>query len=208
MAFLYYEFYLYSILMIGTRNLLILNFSRKHMNMILQLLRKFSLTNFEFFKKAHEYDSTVAEEVFFEYIYNNFYSVDYSLAVGGEIINALAAINYNHKLVLEYWEKLFEIINFRLSGQSEFDWDALRAHSDDFDNEEKVISLLLSRLKYGESNRFKWIQCDLDDLLGDKALKLKFIKPFIQFVDERDKYANYAMVILLVLIKNIFLLMN
>ncbi|PPQ47512.1 hypothetical protein C5G87_15390 [Paenibacillus peoriae] len=158
-------------------------------------------TNFELFKKAHEYDSTVAEEVFFEYIYNNFYSVDYSLAVGGEIINALAAINYNHKLVLEYWENLFEIINFRLSGQSEFDWGALRAHSDDFDIEEKMISLLLSRLKYGESNRFKWIQCELDNLLDDKVLKLKFIKPFIQFVDERDKYVNYAMVILLVLIK-------
>lgn len=158
-------------------------------------------TESEFFKKAHDYDSKVAEEVFFEYIYNNLNTVDYSLAVGGEIINSLAAINYDNQLVIEYWEKLYDIINFRLSGQSDYDWEALNTQVADFDIEEKMFSLLLSRLKYGEANRFKWIKSELDYLLEDKIIKKKFVKPFIQFVKEKDEYIDYAMVLLLVLIK-------
>lgn len=158
-------------------------------------------TQTEFFKKAHDYDSNEAERVFFEYIYYNFYSVDYSLAVGGEIVNSLAAINYDNKLVFEYWDSLYDIINFRLSGQNDYDWDELRRQAEDFDTDEKLLSLLLSRLKYGEKNRFNWIISELDYLLDDKLTKSKFIKPFIQFLREKDEYIEYALTLILVLIK-------
>ena len=80
-------------------------------------------TETELFKRAHEYDSQVAEKHFFEYIYNNLCTVDYSLAVGGEIINSLTAVDKENEAILDYWDKLFDIINYRLSGQTDFDWN-------------------------------------------------------------------------------------
>jgi len=161
-------------------------------------------TQTEFFKKAYEYDSKVAEKTFFEHIYHNLYKVDYSLAVGGEIVNSLAAINYNNELVFAYWNNLYEIINFRLSGQLEYDWEGLRKQAKEFDTDEKMFLILLSRFKYGEANRFKWIISELDYLLEDRLLKLKFIKPFIKFIDEKYQYIDYVMIQLLVLIKKRF----
>jgi len=161
-------------------------------------------TETELFKRAHEYDSQVAEKHFFEYIYNNLCTVDYSLAVGGEIINSLTAVDKENEAILDYWDKLFDIINYRLSGQTDFDWNHIITKSNQFDDEEKLISILLTRLKYGEANRYKWIISVLDDLLNDKHIREKFVKPFIQFLNEREKYIDYALTILLVLIKNHF----
>ncbi|NEW08617.1 ATP-binding protein [Paenibacillus sp. SYP-B3998] len=157
-------------------------------------------TEIEFFRKAHEYNSNVAKELFFEYIYNNLSTVDYSLAVGGEIINSLAVINYDKKLILEYWDRLFDIINFRLSGQIDYDWDAVKSQTELFDNEEKLFSLLLSRFKYGEANRYKWIISEMNLLLEDKVNREKFVKPFVQFIQEKDNYIDYSLVLLLFLI--------
>lgn len=161
-------------------------------------------TETDLFRRAHAYDSQVAEKYFFEYIYNNLCTVDYSLAVGGEIINSLTAVDKKNEAILDYWDKLFDIINYRLSGQIEYDWRHIITKLNQFDNEEKLISILLTRLKYGEANRYKWIISELDDLLGDKYIREKFAKPFIQFLNEREKYIDYALIILLVLIKNHF----
>ncbi len=144
------------------------------------------------------------KNTFFEYIYNNLCTVDYSLAVGGEIINSLTAVDKENEAILDYWDKLFDIINYRLSGQTDFDWNHIITKSNQFDDEEKLISILLTRLKYGEANRYKWIISELDDLLNDKHIREKFVKPFIQFLNEREKYIDYALTILLVLIKKSF----
>lgn len=159
-------------------------------------------TELSFFKQAHEYDTCVAEDAFFNYIYNHLNTADYSFAVGGQIINSLAAINYDDQLVLEYWDKLFDIIDFRLSEQIDYDWEPIKAQAENFEIEEKMISLLLTRLKYGEANRFKWVKCELNYLLEDKIFREKFSKPFIQFHEEKDEYIDYALIFLLVLVKN------
>lgn len=161
-------------------------------------------TETDLFRKAHEYDPQVAERHFFEYIYNNLYTVDYSLAVGGEIIKSLTAINYETQAILEYWDKLFDIINYRLSGQTDYDWNLIITKSTQLDNEEKLLSLLLTRLKYGEANRYKWIISELNNLLEHEDMRVKFAKPFIQFLDERQEYIDYALIILLVLVAEHF----
>ncbi|WP_129724959.1 hypothetical protein [Xylanivirga thermophila] len=157
-------------------------------------------TEIDLFGRAHAYDSQVAEKHFFEYIYNNLCTVDYSLAVGGEIINALTAVDNKNEAILDYWDKLFDIINYRLPGQIDFDWSNIISKSNQLDNEEKLLSILLTRLKYGEANRYKWIISELDDLLEDEHIRGKFAKPFIQFLNEREKYIDYALIVLLVLI--------
>ncbi len=161
-------------------------------------------TEIDLFRRAYEYNPQVAEKHFFEYIYNNLYSVDYSLAVGGEIIKSLTAINYDNPSILEYWDRLFDIINFRLSGQIDYDWSPIITKSNQFDNEEKLLSLLLTRLKYGEANRYKWVISDLNNLLEQEALRGKFAKPFILFLDEREQYIDYSLILLLMLVMEFF----
>ncbi|MDQ2088100.1 hypothetical protein RBH29_16860, partial [Herbivorax sp. ANBcel31] len=161
-------------------------------------------TEIDLFKTAYEYNSQVAEKHFFEYIYNNLYSVDYSLAVGGEIIKALTAINFDNQSILEYWDDLFDIIDFRLSGQIEYDWSPIIAKSTNLDSEEKLLSLLLTRLKYGEANRYKWVISELSNLIKQDEVREKIAKPFVKFLDEREQYIDYSLILLLMLVKEFF----
>lgn len=161
-------------------------------------------TETDLFRRAHEYDSQVAEKHFFEYIYNNFYTVDYSLSVGGQIINSLTAVDNENEDILDYWDKLFDIINYRLPGQIDFDWSHIITKANQFENEEKLISILLTRLKYGEANRYRWIISELDNLLKDEYIREKFAKPFILFLSEREEYIDYSLIVLLVLIRDHF----
>ncbi|WP_340247583.1 hypothetical protein, partial [Bacillus subtilis] len=100
------------------------------------------LTQTEYFVKAIEYDKEVTEQYFFDYFYNNFYSVDYSLSMGDKIINALTAIEFDGKQIIQYWESLYEIINFWLSGQYDYNWREIIESSKDFTPAEKLMSLL------------------------------------------------------------------
>lgn len=161
-------------------------------------------TETDLFKRAHEYDSQMAEKHFFDYIYNNFCTVDYSFAVGGEIINSLTAIDGKNQVILDYWNKLFDIINYRLSGQIDYNWDSIINKSNQLDNEEKLILLLLTRLKYGEANRYKWIFLELDNLLRQKEIRGSFSSPFLQFLNEKEEYTDYSLTILLFLINKHF----
>ena len=161
-------------------------------------------TKIELFRKAHEYNSQVAEKHFFEFIYNNLYTVDYSLAVGGKIIKSLTAINYDNQSILDYWDRLFDIINFRLPGQIDYDWNPIINKSTQLDNVEKLLLLLLTRLKYGESNRYKWIISDLNNLLEIEEVREKFANPFIQFLNEREQFIDYSLIMLLILVKESF----
>jgi len=113
----------------------------------------------------------------------------------------LAAIKYDNQSVLEYWDRLYDIINFRLSGQIAYDWNPIIRKSIQLNNEEKLISLLLTRFKYGEANRYKWIISDLNNLLEQEEVREKFTKPFILFLDEKEQYTDYSLIMLLLLIK-------
>ncbi|MCX2810629.1 hypothetical protein OQ477_11655 [Bacillus sp. ChL18] len=154
------------------------------------------LTQTEYFVKAIEFDKEVAEQCFFDYFYNNFYSVDYSLSMGDEIINALTAIEFDGEQIIQYWESLFEIINFRLSGQYDYNWREIIKSSKDFTSAEKLMSLLLTRLKYGEANRYKWIISGMDKMFQNPKYRSCFIKPFKYYLEQCEKFMDYSLIIL------------
>ncbi|MDB2072189.1 ATP-binding protein [Clostridium paraputrificum] len=158
------------------------------------------LTQIEYFVKAVEFNKEVAEQNFFDYFYNNFYSVDYSLSVGDKIINALTKIEFDGELIIRYWESLFDIINFRLSGQYHYNWQEIIDTSTDFTSVEKLIFLLLTRLKYGEANRYKWIISGIDKMFENPRYRTCFIKPFKYYLKKCEKFIDYSLIILLWLI--------
>lgn len=154
------------------------------------------LTQTQYFVKAVKFNKEVAEKYFFEYFYNNFYSVDYSLAVGDEIINALTAIKFDGELIIQYWESLFEIINFRLPGQDDYNWREIIEISTDFTQVEKLMFLLLTRLKYGEANRYKWIISGIDKMFHNPKYRSSFIKAFKRYLEKYDMFTDYSLIIL------------
>ena len=162
------------------------------------------LTQTDFFEKAIKFDKEVAEQCFFEYFHNSFHEVEYSLSVGDEIINALKTIGFDGKLIIQYWESLFEIINFRLSGQHEYNQKEIIALSEEFSSKEKVMFLLLTRFKYGEANRYKWILSGLDRLFQNTEHRLIFIKPFKRYLKNRNEFTDYSLIIMLWLIRKWF----
>lgn len=162
------------------------------------------LTETMYYVKAVEYDREVAEEYFFDYFYNNLYSVDYNLAVGDEIINALTAIGYDGELIIQYWESLFEIINFRLSGQYDYNSQEVVKKSNELSSVEKAMFLLLTRLKYGEANRYRWIISCLDKILEQPEYRKRFIKPFKIYIENTDRFIDYSLIVILCLIRRWF----
>ncbi|EDU36673.1 ATP-binding protein [Clostridium sporogenes] len=154
------------------------------------------LTQTEYFVKAVEFDKEVAEQYFFDYFYNNFYSVDYSLSMGDEIINALTAIEFDGELIIQYWKSLFEIINFRLSGQYDYNWREIIESSTDFTPAEKLMFLLLTRLKYGEANRYKWMISGMDKMFQNSKYRSCFIKPFKCYLEKCETFMDYSLIIL------------
>ncbi|MBU3135582.1 ATP-binding protein [Clostridium gasigenes] len=158
------------------------------------------LTKIEYFVKAVEFNKEVAEKNFFDYIYNNFYSVDYSLSVGDQIINALTAIEFDGQLIIQYWESLFEIINFRLSGQYDYNWREIIEISTNFTTVENLMVLLLTRLKYGEANRYKLIISGMDEMFKRAKYRTYFIEPFKYYLEKYETFMDYSRIILFWLI--------
>ena len=154
------------------------------------------LTQTQYFVKAIEFDKEVTEQYFFDYFYNNFHSVDYSLSVGDEIINALTTIKFDGELIIQYWESLFEIINFRLSGQYDYNWREIIESSADFTSAEKLMFLLLTRLKYGEANRYKWIISGVDKMFQNPKYRACFIKPFKCYLEKCKTFMDYSLIVL------------
>lgn len=160
--------------------------------------------NIEFFKKAFEYDKTVAQECFFNYIYYNFGNIDYDLAVGDKIINSLISVGYEKEKIISYWKDLFSVINFRLSGQIDYDWETALDNKYDMTNEELLFYILLTRFKYGEATRYKWILSGIDTLLKDNSMKQKIIKSILLFIDNRDKFTDATIIFALKILKKHF----
>lgn len=162
------------------------------------------LTETAYYIKAVEYNREVTEEHFFEYFYNNLYSVDYNLAVGDKIINALTLVGYDGELIIQYWELLFEIINFRLSGQYDYNYKEIVQKSKELSSKEKAMFLLLTRLKYGEANRYRWVISSFNKMLEQPEYRICFIKPFKHYIEKKDQFIDYSLIILLWLIRKWF----
>lgn len=162
------------------------------------------LTQKEYFIKAISYDKEVAENYFFDYFYINYCNTDYSNSLSGQIINALAEIEFDKNMIIKYWDEIFKIISFRLPGQDSYDWDSTKKLSYDFNSSERLIYLLLVRLKYGETNRYKWIASGLDKMFQEEKYQVFFIEPFKHYLVNIDKFIDYSLIILIWLARKWF----
>lgn len=157
--------------------------------------KKFTETSY--FVKAIEYNAEVAENYFFDYFYNEFSVGDLNFSAGDEIIKALAAISYDENEMINYWDSLFEIIEFRLPGRQDYNFDVERLDTENLNKIEKMIFLLLIRFKYGEAKRYRYLASGLSTLLSDENYRVHFIKPLNLFIDHHSKFLDYAMIIIL-----------
>lgn len=161
-------------------------------------LNKF--TRGDLFAKAYSYSQEIAEEAFFTHVCNNMCTVEYSFAIGDQIINSLGRVGYDHELLQQYWDSIYDIINFRLSGQYEYNWEAVVGKTNKWDNYENLFAILLVRLKFAESSRCKWIFSELDYLLTLKDVRKQFVKPLMWFLSDMNKYIDYVVLVVLKLI--------
>lgn len=154
-------------------------------------------TETSYFTKAFEYDSKIAEDYFFEYFYNEFSVGDFYFSAGDEIINALESIKYNESELINYWDSLFEIIEFRLPGRYDYNFDEHKIDLEDLNEVEKMLFLLLIRFRYGEAKRYKFLASGLDLLLSKEEYRIHLIKPLNLFIDHSSKFPDYSMIIIL-----------
>ena len=157
----------------------------------------FKFTETNYFAKAIDYDTEVAEDYFFDYFYNEFSVGDFYFSAGDEIIKALAAIKYDEKKLIIYWDSLFEIIEFRLPGRQDYNLDDERINTENLNEVEKMIFLLFIRFKFGEARRYKYLASGLDTILRDEKYREHFIKPLTLFINHHSKFPDYAMIIIL-----------
>ncbi|MEH7010054.1 hypothetical protein V7087_04430 [Neobacillus niacini] len=99
---------------------------------------------------------------------------------------------------------MFEIINFRLSGQYDYNYEDIVEKSKELSSIEKAMFLLLTRLKYGEVNRYRWIISSLDKMLEQTEYRICFIKPFKRYIEKMDLFIDYSLIVLLWLIRRWF----
>lgn len=161
-------------------------------------------TRIELFKMSFQYDSIIAEETFFNYVNYEFCDIKYAPAISDKIINSLVSIGYDDNEILKCWEALFEIIDCRLSGQYEYDWDMVLINEYQMSDEEILICVLLSRLKRGEASIQKWVYSGIEILLRNDEFKLKFIKPLKWFLDRKEKLVDTSVLIMLNIIRRNF----
>lgn len=150
-----------------------------------------------FFVEAMKLNRCATEQYFFEYFYSEFYIGNYYLSVGDQIINALAASTHDEDRIIEYWDSLFEIISFRLPGKRECNFEDMFAEFRVWNDTERLLLLLITRFKFGESTRYKWLISGLNKLLVHSSYREQFIKPFLKYLERYKELTDYSLMILL-----------
>jgi hypothetical protein len=98
-------------------------------------------------KKAVSYDSNLAFTALSDRIYEILREPHYPSLFVANLINAFESIDVDPILIMTMFESAFSIIDYRLPEHDTLDWDELLIDNYDMTTEEKVISIMFSRLK-------------------------------------------------------------
>lgn len=157
-------------------------------------------TRKDIFNKAFNISKEITEDTLFGYMGNNLKLVDYGTTIGGKLINALSTTNEYQCVINECWNEVFEVVNIRLPGQIDFDWEPVVSINESWNDTEKMVYLLLSRLRFAETYRAKWVITGLSYLLGSLDIEQNLIRPIIRFFENNNDYLDYQVAILLVVL--------
>lgn len=155
-------------------------------------------TEKKLFKTSYNKNNKIALEAFFRHTYDRLKEPEYFRGVGSNIINALVEIEYDEEKIIDTWDKLYGIIDYRLSGQREYNWKKALKNNFNMNKEELLICILLTRLKHGEVKRQKWALSGIKYLL--KNNKEKLIKPLKWFINNKDNFLEISFVLVLQLL--------
>ncbi len=152
----------------------------------------------DIFNKAFNLSREITEDTLFSYIGENLQFVEYGTTIGGNLINALATTNEYQDKINEYWNEVYEIVNIRLPGQYDFDWEPVVSVNKSWNDTEKMVYLLLSRQHFAETYRVKWVVTGFSYLLENLDIKQNIMRPLKKFLENHDEYLDYQVAIILV----------
>lgn len=149
----------------------------------------------DLFKDAYTEDKDVTKTTFFKHIYRILKEPIYHRGISSNIINALVEVGYNKEEIQKIWEQLFDIINYRLPGQPNYEWDKSLKNDLEMNHDELLICILLTRMKSGEVERQKWVLSGINYLLSNNNLLL--IKPLKWFLKNKDNFLEISFLLIL-----------
>ena len=156
-------------------------------------------TRKDIFNKAYSLSSEVTESTIFEYIGRNLTVVEYGTTIGGNLVNALATTIEYQDIINDCWNAIYEIVNIRLPGQVEFDWAPVESINESWNNIEKLVYLLLARLRYAETYRVKWVMTGFSHLLENLDVEKYVLRPLKKFIESHSDYLDCQVATVLVI---------
>ncbi len=157
-----------------------------------------SLVNQEVFIESHRINSKLTFDFLFELLNDLLSTNDYNRLLSANLLNTLIKVRFEKEIIIKAWKNLFSIIDFRLPDQEAFDWDTALFDELNMSNEERLISILFTRLKINTSERHNYAALGILMLLKKEPSKL--IKPFKWFFKNFNNYLEITQMFLLELL--------
>ena len=157
-----------------------------------------SLVNQQAFIESYQTDPASTIQFLFELLNEILNSGDYNRLLSANLINTMIKIKYEKIVIIKAWSNLFNIINLRLPDQESFDWNIALYDELNMSDEERLISILFTRLKVNTSERHH--QSILGILYLLKQNPSKLIKPFKRFLKSFNDYLEITQLLLLELL--------
>lgn len=111
-----------------------------------------------------------------------------SLAISGNLFNALAYVGVDGRDLLESWTYMYQSIASRLPVTEPVDWEELLSFPIPMNKEELFVAILITRFKAGTTERYQWTLAGVVDLLYRDPERM--IKPFKFFFSNWKNYQH------------------
>lgn len=158
--------------------------------------------NINAFRKALSLDKEKALIYLSDLLKSIIYEPYYNSNVTANLINAFTVSDVDKTTITSMWNKAFDMIEFRLPGKSEFDWNEYIQNTMSFEIDEIGICLLFARLKHPEVRRQKWALTGISYLLYNHPNKL--IKPIKWFLENSEDFMDVAVISVLQILLEYF----
>lgn len=155
--------------------------------------------NIEAFKKAYQLNAQLALDFLFEILPGLLSQPTFTHKFSANLINALTEVGYPSDKIITIWEVLYKIIDERIPGKTEYDWEnEIPKELSIYSDEELLLILLISRLRSFSSERTHWTISGLKYLLTQNPRLL--INPIKWFLKNTDKFLEINLLLVLQLL--------
>ncbi|MDB2155171.1 ATP-binding protein [Clostridium butyricum] len=153
-----------------------------------------SLTDYEALKKAYELNKDITLKMLTQFIYKIAENPHYDSTCISNLTKGLSVIGYDNQALFDIWNTSYEIIDYRLSGTTEELNDIMPDYFN-MNEEEIILSLILSQLNNGESERTKTVISCIKFYMENKEIVL--CKPLRWFFSNHSKFSQISITLVL-----------